>query len=74
MEYILVTVYISKKESYELKVPGNISVGELSEMLKETFKLDKKASLQVEPLGRILGDEEVLLDEGVYNGSQIILL
>lgn len=76
MEYILVNIKLDKEQMVELKVPGKIKAIELIEMLEEVFhmKTDKKRSLHVEPLGRILGDEEVLSEEGVYTGSQIILL
>lgn len=74
MEYILVTVRLNKDENCELKIPGSITAGELSNMFKEIFHLDRAKSLHVEPLGRILGEDEVLIDEGVYNGAQIILI
>lgn len=74
MEYILVTVRLNKEESCELKIPGIITAGELSSIFKEIFHLDKQKSLHVEPLGRILSEDEVLIDEGVYNGAQIILI
>lgn len=68
------TVRLNKDEDCELKIPGNITAAELSSMLKEIFHLEKNKSLHVEPLGRILGEDEVLIDEGVYNGAQIILI
>ncbi len=76
MEYILVTVKIGKGKDYELKIPAEITAGELVEMIEEAFRLNSmtKRSVHVEPLGRILGADEVLIEEGVYNGSQITLV
>ncbi|ADZ85440.1 EsaB/YukD family protein [Cellulosilyticum lentocellum] len=76
MDYIFITLNISKDTSYELKIPGEITAGELIEMISEAFHLKTTAKrvLQAEPLGRILGEDEVLIKEGVFNGSQITLL
>ncbi len=76
MEYILVNVKLDKERVIELKIPGEIKARELIDMLDEVFhvKAGGKKALHVEPLGRILGDEEVLMDEGVHSGSQISLL
>lgn len=76
MEYILVTLKISKDKSYELKIPAEITAGELVTMVQQAFGLNSmnKRSVHVEPLGRILGEDEVLIEEGVYSGSQITLL
>lgn len=76
MKYILVTVEIEKNKNYELKIPSEITAGEFVEMLQGAFGIQGtgKRSLHVEPLGRILGEHEILMKEGVYNGSKIILL
>lgn len=76
MDYIFITFKLNKETSYELKIPAEITAGELIEMLSEAFHIKgaTKRTLHVEPLGRILGAEEVLVKEGVFNGSQITLL
>lgn len=76
MDYILVNIKLSKENSQELKIPADIAAGELLEILKQVFHLESlgKAALHIEPLGRILGADEVLCEEGVYNGAQITLV
>lgn len=76
MGYILVTLKLSKDKAYELKIPTEVTVGELVDMIQEAFNLEDRGrkTVHVEPLGRILGEDEVLIEEGVYNGSQITLL
>ena len=76
MEYILVDIKMEKNRVVELKVPGKITAIELIEMLVTIYNLDsnKIKSLHAEPLGRILGADEILIEAGVNNGSQISLL
>lgn len=76
MEYIFITLKMSKDKVYELKIPSEITADELVEMLQKAFPLEgkNKKAIHVEPLGRILGKDEVLVEEGIYNGSQITLL
>lgn len=76
MDYIFITLNISKDKSYELKIPTDITAGELMHMISEVFDLKNtgKRAIHAEPLGRILGEDEVLTKEGVFNGAQITLL
>ncbi len=76
MEYILVDIKIDKKALVELKIPATLTATELISLLSTIYTFDVKSItvLHVEPLGRILGSEEVLMEAGVNNGSQISLL
>lgn len=76
MEYIFITLKINKNYEEELKVPANITAGQFLDIVQNVFNLQGKEqkSLHVEPLGRILGAEEIFCDEGVFNGSQITLV
>lgn len=76
MDYIFITLNISKDTGYELKIPTEITAGELLEMISEAFHLKSttKRVLHAEPLGRILGEDEVLIKEGIFNGAQMTLL
>lgn len=76
MDYILITLKLGKDKIYELKIPSEVTAGELVDMIQEAFGMESKErkTLHIEPLGRILSEDEVLIEEGVYNGSQITLL
>ncbi len=76
MEYILVDIKIDKSRLVELKIPGEITSTELIELLNViyTLNLNTPKVLHVEPLGRILGSDEILIEAGVNNGSQLSLL
>lgn len=76
MEYILVDIKIDKNRLVELKIPGEITATELIELLNTIYTLDlkKPKALHIEPLGRILGADEILIEAGVHSGSQISLL
>lgn len=76
MEYIFVTLRSKEEVLYELKIPTHITVGELLKIFRSALglQIDENAMLHVEPLGRILGKEEVLSDEEIYNGALLTLI
>lgn len=76
MSEIIVNMRINQTQNEELKIPAEVTSGELVTMLSAAFhdpSLSQR-TIQVEPLGRILGSEEVLSEAGVGNGAQMTLL
>lgn len=76
MEHIFVTFRLKDAVAYDLKIPIHITVKELLNIIgiALSIKIDENASLHVEPLGRILGREEVIAEEKIYNGALITLV
>jgi uncharacterized ubiquitin-like protein YukD len=72
---ILVTVKTGKVE-IDLKLSGKrpveILLRELSEALK--IGIPATARIQAEPVGRILNNQQCLLEQGVYNGSILTIM
>lgn len=76
MEPIFVTFRLKDATTYELKIPIHITVKELLNIIASALdiRIDENASIHVEPLGRILGREECLAEEKIYNGALITLI
>jgi len=60
----------------DLRVPGDVPVGELIALLGEALvmPMDRNNRLQAEPLGCILDNEKTLQEEGVMHGSILTLI
>lgn len=76
MEYIFVDARIGQEKVQELKIPTQLTAGELMKMITAAFGINENQYkvVQVEPLGRILGEDEMLDEAGVGNGAQITLV
>lgn len=76
MDYIMVTFQSENIESVDLKVPVFVKTGELINMLSEALgvTLKSESRLQAEPLGRILDNNQTLLEEGVEQGALLTLI
>ncbi len=76
MDYIFVTLKLKQETLYELKIPIHITVSELLKLFKSALglQIDENSSLHVDPLGRILGKEEVLSDEEIHSGALLTLI
>lgn len=75
MEYVMVTLKAGTVEA-DLKLPAEIPVSELLEMLEEPLELKQplRSRLQAEPLGRILESARSLEEEGVSHGALLTLI
>lgn len=76
MKYIFITLKLKDGKTHDLRIPIYITANEFLKMIEKSFDviIDKGTSLHVEPLGRILGGEELLADEKIYNGALITLV
>jgi len=76
MEAIFITVNAPGLGAMDLKIPGYITGEEFLATLSEITgqRIPATASIQAEPIGRILGNAQTLESEGVETGALLTIL
>ena len=75
MGQILVTVK-TKNSEIDLKLSGTMQIADLLKNLGEALKIEIPATarIQAEPVGRILNNQQCLLEQEVYSGSVLTII
>lgn len=76
MEYLYVTIRYKDIVDQDLKVPGNLVIEELIEIIKLALNLSQVniQNIQAEPLGKLLNKKKTLIDEEILHGALLTLI
>lgn len=76
MAYRIVDVRVTRDRNEELKISDELTAEELVHILAQVFHEEelKGKVIQAEPLGRILGKDEILAEAGIGSGAQLTLI
>lgn len=76
MEYIIISLIGEKIKEIDLKIPSNITARELLESILSIYDIQRESTMKIHanPPGRIISEDEILAESGVYSGAIITII